>query len=209
MNPDLHFLVLGAKAVTFSASPLLAFKLDVRQTEPATPIHAIVLRCQIRIEPARRKYGPNEQEGLRDLFDRPERWGQTLRSMLWTHTSVVVPPFTDHIAVDLPAPCTFDFNVAATKYFHALEDGEVPLTFLFSGTIFLEADQGGLQVAQIPWEKEAAYRLPVAVWKQMMEHYYPNSVWLCLGRDDFNRFDDFKRRHGLPTFEAALDRLIP
>ncbi|HMF16034.1 MAG TPA: DUF6084 family protein [Gemmataceae bacterium] len=209
MSPDLHFLVLGAEAVTFSASPLLAFKLSVRQNEPALAIHTIVLRCQVRIDPHRRQYADGEQDGLRDLFDRRERWGQTLRSMLWTHTGVVVPPFTDAVTVDLPVPCTFDFNVAATKYFHALEQREVPLTFLFSGTIFFKTDDGGLQVSQIAWEKQADYHLPVTLWKEMMEHYYPNCAWLCLGRDAFSRFDDFKRRHGLPTFEAALERLIP
>jgi hypothetical protein len=209
MTPDLHFLVLGAEPVKFAASPLLSLKLSVRQNGAVVPIHTVVLRCQIRIDPTKRRYGREEQERLLDLFDRPERWGQTLRPMLWLHISVVVPPFTDHVAVDLPVPCTYDFNVAATKYFLALEDGEVPLTLLFSGTIFHEGDDGRLQVAQIPWEKEAAFRLPVGVWEQMMTHYYPNSAWLCLRRDAFDRLDEFKRRHGLPTWEAVIDRLLP
>ena len=108
-------------------------------------------------------YQPEEQPPLRDLFGEPARWAQTLRSMLWTHTTVSVPSFTGDVVVDLPVPCTFDFNVAATKYFHALETGEVPLRLLFSGTVFHEAANGDLQAVQIPWEKETLYRLPVRV----------------------------------------------
>jgi hypothetical protein len=128
--------------------------------------------------------------------------------MLWTHTSAVVTPFTGSTVVDLPVPCTFDFNVAATKYFHALEDGQVPLLLLFSGTVFHAAGDGALQVAQIPWEKEAGFRLPVSVWKEMMDHYYPGSVWLCLHRDAFARLRDYKVRRGLPTWEQALESLL-
>ncbi len=121
------------------------------------PIHAVALQCQIRIEPGRRGYTSPEQEKLLDLFDRPSRWGQTLRLMLWTHANVGIGPFTDSIVVDLPVPCTYDFNVAVTKYFYALEGGEIPVNLLFSGTMFHEADDGALQVAQIPWDREAAF----------------------------------------------------
>ncbi len=128
--------------------------------------------------------------------------------MLWTHTSLVVPQFTGSTVVDLPVPCTFDFNVAATKYFYALEDGEVPLCLLFSGTIFYVNDEGFLQVSQISWEKEANYRLPVQVWKEMMAHYYPNIAWLCLNQDVFDRLYQYKSHRGLPTWEQALTTLL-
>ncbi len=207
--PDLSFQVEKAEAARFAAAPLLLFKLRIDQPAAAVPIHAIALRCQIRIEPAQRRYGAPERERLLDLFDTPERWSQTLRPMLWTHTNVVVGPFTDGIVVDLPVPCTFDFNVAATKYFYALEEGEVPLSLLFSGTVFHEVEDAGLQVAQVPWEKEATFRLPVGVWKEMMELYYPNSAWLCLRRDVFDRFYQYKSGHRLPTWEQALESLLP
>jgi hypothetical protein len=208
--PDLAFEVEKAEPVPLAAGPMLRFKLRISQ--PAgpgmVPIHSIALRCQIRIEPGRRPYGPGEQEQLRDLFDRPERWSQTLRGLLWTHTLVVVPPFTQDTVVDLPVPCTYDFNVAATKYFDGLEAGEVPLSLLFSGTIFYENDEGGLQVSQISSEKEAAFRLPVRVWKDMMNIYYPNTAWLCLRKDVFDQLYRYKRRHGLPTWEEAIERLL-
>lgn len=205
---DLNVEVVGAEAVAFAAAPLLALKLRVASTVADRLIHSVVLRCQIQLEVTRRQYRSQEQERLSELFGQPSRWSQTLRSMLWTHTSVVVPPFTGSTAVDLPVPCTFDFNVAATKYFYGLDNGEIPLCLLFSGTIFYVGDDGALQVAQVGWDKEAHYRLPVRVWKEMMDLYYPNSAWLCLRRDVFDRLYQYKRRQGLPTWEQTLESLL-
>jgi hypothetical protein len=210
--PDLSFQVEGAEPERFAAEPMLRFRLRVAEaTAPdaqPTPIHAVLLRCQVRIEPARRRYDAPEKARLRDLFGTSDRWGQTLRPMLWTHVSTALPPFTGACAVDLPVPCSADFNLAATKYFDALEGGEIPLCFLFSGTIFYEAAEGNLQVTQIPWEKEAYYLLPAATWRAMMEMHYPNSAWLCIRKDAFDRLHDYKRRLGLPTWEQALERLL-
>lgn len=207
--PDLSFQVERAEPLEFAVAPLLVFKLRVVNAAATEPIHAAVLRCQIRIEPARRGYRAEDQERLRDLFGEPQRWSQTLRSMLWTHSSVVVPPFTGSQVVDLPVPCTYDFNVAAAKYFYGLEDGEVPLLLLFSGTVFYEAEDGALQVAQISWEKEAAFRLPVQIWRAMMDHYYPNSAWLCLRKDVFDQLYRYKVDRGLPTWEQVVETLLP
>lgn len=206
--PDLNFQVEGAEAVPFAASPLLGFKLRIANANAHEPIQTIALRCQIQIEATRRHYSAEEQERLRDLFGEPERWGQTLRAMLWTHANIVVPPFTGSAVVDLPVPCTFDFNVAATKYFAGLEDGEVPLILLFSGTVFYEADDGRLQVEQISWSKEAKFRLSVKIWKEMMDSYYPNSAWLSLPRDVFDKLHRYKMQRGLPTWEQALEKLL-
>jgi hypothetical protein len=210
--PDLNFRVDGAQPERFAAAPLLHFKLHVTETvtpglEP-TPIHAVVLRCQIRIEPARRRYNAEQQERLLDLFDRPDRWGQTLRPLLWTHVSATLPPFTGVCDVDLPVPCSFDFSAAATKYFAALEEGDIPLCFLFSGTIFYQSHQATLQVCQISWEKEATFRLPAATWRDLMELYHPGTAWLCLRKDVFDELEQYRRRRGLPTADQALQRLL-
>jgi hypothetical protein len=206
---DLSFQVESAEAVAFAASPLLAFKLRITNADEEVRIQTIALRCQIQIESTRRKYNVGEQERLLDLFGEPERWSRTLRAMLWTHASVIVTPFQGSTLVDLPVPCTFDFNVAAAKYFAGLEDGEVPLNLMFSGTVFYEADDGALQVEQISWDKEAKYRLPVSAWKQMIDIYYPNLAWLCLRRDVFDRLSLYKMRRGIPTWEQAIDSLLP
>jgi len=205
--PELSFSVEGAEPIPYSASPLLAFKLRVTNAK-AEPIHTIALSCQIQLEVSRRRYNPKEQQRLRDLFDEPSRWGQTLKAMLWTNTSVVVPSFTCGTTIDLPVSCTFDFNVAATKYFAGLETGEVPLALLFSGTVFYEGEDGALQIAKIPWDNEVNYRLPIDAWQTMMDIYYPNSAWLCLQRDVFDRLYQYKVRNGIPTWERTVERIL-
>jgi hypothetical protein len=206
--PELHFKIEGAEAVPHAATPLIALKLRITNFPATEAIQAITLRCQVQIEPAKRRYVPNEQEKLLDLFGTPERWARTVKPLLWMNTSVAVPRFTGELLVDLELPCTFDFNVAATKYFHALDSGDIPVAVMFSGTLFYEGPDGALQISQIPWDREASYRLPVAVWKEMMEMHHPNSAWLCLRRDAFEQLYNYKVRHGLPTFEQAIDKAI-
>jgi hypothetical protein len=210
--PELNFQVEGVEPQRIAAAPLLLFKLRIAEAVNAakqpTPIHTIVLRCQVRIEPARRRYTAAEQKRLLDLFGTPERWGQTLRPMLWTQTSAIVPPFTGAGVADLPVPCSYDFSLAATKYFDALEDGDIPLCFLFSGTIFYRTEEDTLQAAQISWEKEAYFRLPAATWKELMDRHYPNSAWLCLRKDVFDLLNQYRSRQGLPDWEQTLERLL-
>jgi uncharacterized protein (DUF697 family) len=206
--PDLSFEVVSAEPIPFAVAPLLAFKLRVTNAVPGESIHTVALRCQIQIEVARRGYSSREQVRLLELFGEPARWGNTLRNMLWNHASAVVPSFSGSTTVDLQVPCTFDFNVAATKYFDGLEGGEIPLCLMFSGTVFYAAGDGPLQVAPISWEKEASFRLPVKTWKEMMDLYYPNSAWLCLRRDVFERLYRYKMRRGIPTWEAALESVL-
>jgi hypothetical protein len=206
--PELHFQIEGAEAVPHAATPLIALKLRITNFPATENIHAITLRCQVQIEPAKRRYIPNEQEKLLDLFGTPERWARTVKPLLWMNTSVAVPRFTGELLVDLELPCTFDFNVAATKYFHALDSGDIPVAVMFSGTLFYEGPDGALQISQIPWDRESSYRLPVAVWKEMMEMHHPNSAWLCLRRDSFELLYNYKVGHGLPTFEQAIAKAL-
>jgi hypothetical protein len=205
---SLTFAIESAEAVPFAAAPAIAFKLRVANSTSDEDIQSVALRCQIQIEAARRRYSSGEREELVDLFGDPDRWSQTLRSLLWAHTGITVPAFSSGTVVDLPVPCTFDFNVAATKYFHAIQDGDLPLCFQFSGTIFYPNPDGALQITQINWDKETKFRLPAKVWHDMMDLYYPNSAWLRLRRDVFERLYEYKRQQGLATWEQALENLL-
>ncbi len=206
--PNLNFSVESAEAVSFALAPLLSFKLKLRNDGPE-PIQSIALRCQVNIDTTKRRYSEVEQSQLFELFGEPERWGRTLRSMLWTHTSAMVPPFVGETIIDLPVPCTFDFNLAATKYFAGLKDGVVPLNLMFSGSVFFEGSNSELQVEQIPWDKEADFKLSISVWQRMMDHYYPNNAWLCLRRDVFDQLSRYKRDRGLATWEQVIESLLP
>ena len=206
--PDLSFRVLGADAVPFAAQPQIALKLQVSNSRPEESIHTIVLRAQIQIEAPRRQHSAEQKQGLRDLFGQPERWSETLRPMLWTHASTVVPSFQESIVTELPVPCTFDFNVGATKYFHAVNDGDIPLILLFNGSVFYAVGEDPLQVAPIPWDREARFRMPAGTWHEMMELYYPNSAWLSLRRDVFERLYQYKAQNTVPTWEEAIENLL-
>lgn len=208
--PELSFQIEGVEVVPFAATPTLAFKLHLRNASADETIHTVALRCQIQIEVTRRRYTSDEQQRLLDLFGDPDRWSQTLRSMLWTHSNVVVPGFPGaSTVVDLHVPCTFDFNVAATKYFEGLSDGDIPLHVMFSGTVFYALPESSLQIAPISWEQEARFKLPHKVWREMMDAYYPNNVWLSLRRDVFERLYQYKVQRGIPTWEQALENVLP
>ncbi len=207
--PQLTFTVDGAQAIPFAASPTIAFHLRVTNPQPAQEIQSIALRCQIMIEAQRRQYTPSERHGMRDLFGEPDRWSQTLRPLLWTHASVTVKEFAASTAVEMPVACTFDFNVGSAKYFYALETDEIPLLFQFSGTIFSSAPDGSMRIAQIGWDKDSRFRMPATVWKDMMDLYYPNSAWLRLSREAFDRLHDYKQTRGLATWEQAIEELLP
>jgi hypothetical protein len=206
--PDLQLTIESADVVQFAAAPLLSFKVRIMNNASEEIIHTIAMRAQIQIEVTRRKYDASEQARLQDLFGEPDRWGLTLRNMLWTHASVVVPRFSGTALAEITVPCTFDFNVAATKYFHGLTSGDLPLCFQFSGNVFYQGEDETLQVAPISWDKEAKYRLPVKVWKDLMDTYYPNSAWLALHRDTFQKLYQFKVREGIPTWEEAVERAL-
>ena len=205
--PDLTFEIRGAEVLRFAAVPSLLFKLRLENLGEE-PIRSVALSTQVRIAATQRHYGAAEGERLLEVFGEPHRWGSTLRSLLWAHTTLQVPPFSGSTVVDMPVTCTYDFEVVAAKYFHALEDGEVPLEFLFSGTVFYAGEGGGLQIDRISWEKEAQFRLPVRLWKETMEHYFPNSAWIRLRKDAFDDLYDYKARMGLPTWEAAVEALL-
>jgi|SRR5579863_2251500 hypothetical protein len=206
--PDLNFEIEGAEVSKFSASPQIALKLRLTNSNANETVHSVVLRCQIQLEVTRRRYTAEEQRKLHDLFGEPERWSQTLRNLLWTHVNLNVPTFIKETAIDLLVPCTFDFNVGATKYFHGLGDGYVPLCVMFSGSVFYGCESTSLQVAPISWDKEARFNLPVQIWHDMMDSYYPNSAWLRLRRDVFERLYEYKVRNGIPTWEQALERML-
>jgi hypothetical protein len=205
--PDLDFRVEGAEVLEFAAVPSLQFELRI-ENGGGEPIRSVALNTQIRIAATQRHYDAAEQERLLELFGEPHRWGETLRSLLWTHNVLQVPPFSGSTVVDMPVTCTYDLEVVAAKYFYALEDGEVPLEFLFSGTVFYAGEGGGLQVARISWEKEAEFQLPVRLWKEMMERYFPNSAWIRLRKDAFDRLYDYKVHMGFPTWESAVEALL-
>jgi hypothetical protein len=203
---DLTFAVLGARAEPYAAAPTLMLRLAISDRS-GDPIQAIALRTQIMIEPRRRHYTGAEEARLLELYGEPERWGDTLQTLLWTISSVIVPSFTERTEVDLPIACTYDFEVASSKFFHALEDGEIPLLLLFSGTVFARGP-AGLRVDQVPWHEEASHRLPVSVWRDLMDQYFPGSAWIRMRNETFDALHAFRGRNALPSWDQTIEELL-
>lgn len=205
--PDLAIIVIDGSAEPYAAAPTLRFTLEIASRD-GIPIRSALLVAQIRIAAARRTYGHEEQERLAELFGTPERWGTTLRSLYWTHATMVLPPFEDRTSAALLVPCTYDFELIAAKYLHAVRDEYIPLDFLFSGSVFYTDNEGTLKTSRVSWESESAYQLPVRVWQDVIDHYFPQSAWLRLRRESFDKLYAFKAEHAIPTWEEAIDSLL-
>ncbi|MET9422170.1 MULTISPECIES: DUF6084 family protein [unclassified Streptomyces] len=202
---EFSFSCSGVRADAYAAGPTLVFRLRITASE-GVRVHALALRCQIRIEPARRGYDNAEAEALTDLFGERSRWGSSLNPVQFAQVSLMVPGFTGEIETDLVVPCTYDTDIAASRYFRALTDGEVPLLMLFSGTAFTGA--GGFHVEPVPWDKEIAHRMPVKVWQEMVEQHFPGCGWIRLPRDAMDALLAYRSRRALPSWQATVETLL-
>jgi hypothetical protein len=203
---QLTFACTEAVAERYTAAPTLAFKLTITESTGAA-VHAIALRCQIRIEPQRRRYSAAEARRLNDLFGDTSRWADTVKPIQFAMVSTMVPGFASLTEIDLPVPCTYDLEVASARYLQGLDDGTIPLVLLFSGTVFLAHDDG-FSVELIPWSCEAAYRMPVTVWRDLVDAHFPGSAWLRCSRETLDLLSEYKAEHALPTWDATLRALL-
>jgi hypothetical protein len=203
---DLGFTCLGVRADPYASSPTLVFRLRVTEAGGQT-VNAIALRCQLRIEPQRRSYSEAETPLLADLFGTPDRWGDTLKPLQFAAVAIMVPGFTGEVEIDVPVPCSYDLEVAAGSYFAALEDGEIPLLLLFSGTVFVRTPTG-FAVDQVPWTSETRQRVPVATWREVMDRYFPGTGWLRLRRDTIAELQRYKADKALPGWDDVITDLL-
>jgi hypothetical protein len=205
--PEPEFAVLGATGRRYAALPALDF--DVHVTEPSgRAVYAIALSAQVMIEPARRTYDGEEREQLTELFGPVERWGTTTRSFLWHKADALVPQFVGATTFRVAVPCTYDQELVAAKYFYALSEGEVPLAFNFNGTVFYREEDGRLQVSLVPWSCSAGFSLPVATWRDLVEHYFPDTAWISLRTETMRALRSEKARRGSPTMDACVAALL-
>ncbi len=206
--PDLRFHIGDVTPQRFAAAPALALALRIANARDDEEVHAVMLRVQVRLDPAQRSYSPAEEARLGELFGERAAWGRSMQPLLWTQANLAVPSFRGAVAVEVPLPCSCDLAFAVDKLLGALDDGELPLTLLFSGTVFHDAGDGRLQVSQIPWSSEARCRLPVAVWQRAMDEHYPNGAFLPLAKELLARLDRERVRRRLDSFEKTIESLL-
>lgn len=205
--PGLTFEIVSAQIKEHAIVPTLSFHLKITNSVENEEVYAAALKCQVMIEAVQRPYNKEEAGRLFELFGEPYRWGETLKSLFWTVITIPVPRFTGHTIVEVTLPCSEDMSVAAGKYFYAIQDGMVPLAFLFSGAVFYKGAGEAVQMTPVPWEKEADYKLPVSLWKEMMQTYFPNHKWLRISREAFDKICRYKALTAFPTLEACLESM--
>ena len=199
--------MLGVRAVRHAAAPMLS--LDLQVSEPSgRQVYMIALSINLMLEPARRTYDDETREKLFELFGEPERWSVTTRSLVWSQLDVVVPAFTGTTTVAVPIACHYDLELAAAKYLHSLPDGEAPLALHFNGMVYYRADDGGLQMVLVPWSKSIEFRMPVSVWRDTIEHYYPNTGWVALRLQTLEALQREKRARGAATLDACVAQML-
>jgi hypothetical protein len=206
--PDLRFEIIASEVKQFTALPTLAFKLQITNNAENEEVYAAALKCQVMIEAVKRSYNEASKDRLHELFGEPHRWDETLRSFFWTIVNIPVPRFTAKTVVEIAIPCSEDQALAAGKYFYAVPDGNVPLAFLFSGTLFYKDPGGDLQVSLVPWEKEALCKIPAGLWHEMMDTHFPNCRWMRVRKDIYDRLVKYKAQHPFPTLENCLESIL-
>jgi hypothetical protein len=192
--------------VRYAATPTFALSLNITENT-GVRLHAIALRCQIRIEPHRRRYTADEARRLNELFGDTHSWAEPAKPLQLATLTALVPGFTSRTELDLQVPCSYDLEVASARYLQVLEDGIIPLLLLFSGTVFV--DRGHTySVELIPWSLEVPFPMPVRVWHDVIEEHFPGSAWLRCSRQTLDALAEFKSAYALPTWDAALSALL-
>jgi Family of unknown function (DUF6084) len=199
--------VLEAHASSQTAAPAVVFGLRLENLT-GTRIHALGLRCQIRIEPRGRRYTGEEQARLFELLGDVEQRDRALRSAAWAQSSTVVPSFDRHLDIELTVACTHDLEIASAKYLQAVRAGDVPLAFAFSGTAFLLINRGSLNVEPVPWNLRVSFRMPVSVWQAAMDRLLPGDGWLRLQRETIDRLQAFRGAHAVVSWDEAIGLLL-
>jgi hypothetical protein len=205
--PAPELTVISAAHERHSAAPTMVFALGVSEPE-GHDIYTIALTVQIQIDPAKRGYDQDTRLRLQELFGPPGQGAASTQSLVWARVDVLVPSFLGSTTVELRVPCTYDLEVATAKYFNALDDGDVPLSFHFTGTVFYRGPDGTLQVVLIPWDTDAQFRMPVAVWRAMIDEHYPAGGWIRLHETTLARLHARRADRGLPSFDACVTELL-
>jgi Family of unknown function (DUF6084) len=203
----LEFTVLGAEPIEHAATPGVRFHLHIGEPE-GREVYTVALSTQVHIDPARRSYDDATRERLVELFGAPERWGATTHSFQWARVDALVPSFTGSTTFTIEVPCTYDLEVASAKYFDALEDGEVPLSFHFNGTVLYRGAEDRLQVVLVPWSCSSRWRMPADVWRRTIAAHYPGGGWIRLQRETLEALGRRKAEQGLHTFDDTVRELL-
>ena len=203
--PDLGFKFEGAESAKFAASPQINFKLRLNNSDPygsnsfrrlavsdstrgyATPLYRGGATKAARSVRRTRALEPDSAQSALDSreCECPSLSAGKLLSISRCHARSIS-------------------TWARRNIFMGWATDKCPSASCSAELFSMRAMASPLQVAPISWDKEARFNLPVKVWHDMMDSYYPNTAWIHLRRDVFERLYDYKVRHGIPTWEQAF-----
>jgi hypothetical protein len=205
--PEPAFAVTGAAHMAFAATPTMLFAATATDAS-GHQIQSIALTAQVMIDPAKRGYDPETRERLAELFGPPATWAPSTSGLTWARVNTTVAGFSDSTTFALEVPCTYDLEVAAAKYFYAVHDGEVPLSFHFNGNVFYRPAGGQLMVVPVSWSNSAQFRMPISAWRAMIDEHYPGGGWIRLHETTLAALNRRRADHGLPSFDACVGELL-
>jgi hypothetical protein len=206
-RPDVSFEVLAAGSLERTAAPTLSF--SARISDPSgIEVYTVALSVMFTIEPGKRSYDPEARERLAELFGEPERWASTTGAFRWAQVDVLVPSFNGEAVFEIQVPCTYDHEIAATKYFAGLRDGVVPLQLHFNGTLFYRGEGGQLQMMMLPWDLSVRHDLPIETWGEMIDRHYPEGTWIRLEKETLDRLRRLKTGGGMATYDRVVADLL-
>ena len=207
LGPAPEFAITSAAHLAYAAAPTMVFSATA--TDAAEhDIQSMALSAQVMIDPSRRGYDTRTRERLTELFGPPASWTPSTQALSWARIMAVVPGFVGTTTFALEIPCTYDLEVAATKFFYALEEGEVPLSFHFSGTVFYRSTNSRLQVAPVPWSATARFQMPVTTWRAMIAEHYPGGGWIRLQNETLASLNALRAERGLTSLDACVAELL-
>ena len=164
----------------------------------AHAIRSVLLDVQIQIAAPAAVYDPGRAGAAGRAVRRARALGHTLRTLLWLRTTVVVPPFTGATVVDLRRAVHLRLRghgVALPRT--RSTTARCRSSSCSAGPSSTPAPAGALQTARIALGREAEYRLPVAVWRETMDSYFPGSAWLRLRPRRLRPAVAYRARHAL------------
>jgi hypothetical protein len=205
--PEPEFAITGAAHLAYAAAPTMVFTTTASESS-GREIQSMALSVQVMLDPAKRGYDPETRERLAELFGPPASWTPSTQGLAWARVATVVPGFTGATTFALELPCTYDLEVAAAKYFYAVQDGEAPLSFHFYGTVFYRGPDGGLQVTPVPWSSSSEFRMPIAAWRAMIAEHYPGGGWIRVSHETLATLNARRAGRGLASFDACIEELL-
>jgi hypothetical protein len=202
--PEPQFWVLDCAALPHTAAPTLSFTLRAKDTT-GLEVYTVALTTQVHLEASSRPHDAETREALQDVFGEPERWNDTARSVIWAKRDLLVPSFTGSTTFELQLPCDTDLELATTRYLEAVPDGEAPLAFHFSGSIFYRGAHDRMQLTMVPWHSTAQFRLPLATWRKAVGD---RGGLVRVSDETFDALKRYRLERGLPSLGAAVSELV-